>query len=55
MSYSYEITAHKAQGSTYDNAFVLEADMDINRKIKERNRIKYTAFTRPKYKLFVIE
>ncbi len=55
VNYNYAITAHKSQGSTYDNCFVLEADMDINKKIKERNRIKYTSFTRPKHKLFVIE
>lgn len=55
VNYNYAITAHKSQGSTYHNVFVIESDIDQNRKIKERNRIKYTAFTRPKHKLFIVE
>jgi len=55
VKYNYAITAHKAQGSTYHNTIVLERDMDANRKIKERNRIKYTAMTRPKYNLVIIK
>lgn len=55
VSYSYAITAHKSQGSTYDNTFVLESDLDANRKIIERNRIKYTACTRPRNKLFIVD
>lgn len=54
VSYNYAITAHKSQGSTYVNTIVMEEDMDKNRKIEERNRIKYTAFTRPSKQLFVI-
>lgn len=54
VSYNYAITAHKAQGSTYTHTFVLEEDINVMRKIKERNRIKYTAFTRPKERLFII-
>lgn len=55
VNYSYAITGHKSQGSTYDNVFVLTADIDANRKIVERNRIKYTSYTRPKNKLFIVE
>lgn len=54
VSYNYSITAHRSQGSTYQNAIVLEYDIDKNRKIKERQRIKYTAFTRPSQRLFII-
>lgn len=54
VKYNYAITAHKAQGSTFSNCMVLEADIDIQKKIRDRNRIKYTAFTRPKHRLFVV-
>lgn len=54
VNYNYALTAHKAQGSTYQNTFVVESDLDNNRKVIERNRIKYTAFSRPSKKLFVI-
>ena len=48
VKYNYAITVHKAQGSTYDNCFVMVSDIERNRKISERNRILYTAFTRPR-------
>lgn len=54
INYNYAITTHKSQGSSYCNCFVLEDDIDQNKKIIERNRIKYTAFTRASDKLFVI-
>lgn len=54
VSYNYSITGHRSQGSTYVNAFVMEYDIDKNPRIKERQRIKYTAFTRPSQRLFVI-
>lgn len=38
---------HNSQGSTYTHVFVLEDDMTLNPKIKERNQIKYVALTRP--------
>ena len=55
VSYAYAITAHKSQGSTYETAFVLEDDIDINLNVVERNRIKYTAFTRSSKKLYVVK
>jgi ATP-dependent exoDNAse (exonuclease V) alpha subunit len=55
VSYAYAITAHKSQGSTYNTAFVLEDDIDVNTNIVERNRIKYTAFTRSSKKLYVLK
>lgn len=54
VNYNYAITSHKSQGSTYVNTFVVDEDINVNRKIKERNRIKYTAYTRPSSRLFVI-
>lgn len=54
IKYNYAITAHKAQGSTYSNVFLIEEDIDRNRKTVERNRIKYTCYSRPTEKLFVL-
>lgn len=57
VKYNYAITAHKAQGSTYQHAMVLDWDISDNvrmDKIVERNRIRYTAITRPKQYLFLI-
>lgn len=47
MDYGMAITAHKAQGSTYTHVFVMENDMDLNWRVKERNQLKYTSLTRP--------
>ena len=55
IAYNYAITSHKAQGSTYDNCIVIFADMDNNKKITERNSIKYVAVTRAKTNLFIVE
>jgi exodeoxyribonuclease-5 len=55
VSYAYSITAHKSQGSTYSTAFVLEDDIDVNPNVIERNRIKYTAYTRSSKKLYVLK
>ena len=55
INYSYCSTAHKAQGSTYNTTFVLEDDIDMNIDIIERNRIKYTAYTRSSKKLYVLK
>jgi len=54
VKYSYCITAHKAQGSTYNTACVLEYDIRKNPLEYERNRIMYTSFTRPSKRLYVI-
>lgn len=54
VRYAYAITCHKSQGSTYDIAVVMESDIDANFKIYEKNRIFYTACTRPRQDLVVI-
>jgi hypothetical protein len=54
VSYSYSITAHKSQGSTYNTTFVLEDDINMNLDVIERNRIKYTAYTRASKKVYVM-
>jgi len=55
VSHAYCITAHKAQGSTYTNAFIMEDDIDMNWKTEEKNRIKYTSYTRASKNLFIIK
>ena len=55
VNYAYAITCHKSQGSTYVNTFVINSDIDKNKRIVERNRIKYTAFTRSSSRLIVID
>ena len=48
FDYGYAVTAHKSQGSTYNKVGIIEDDMDGNKKTKERNQIKYVAFSRAK-------
>jgi exodeoxyribonuclease-5 len=55
VNFAYCITCHKAQGSTYDISFVLEDDIDLNWDTLERNRIKYTAYTRASKKVYVLK
>jgi hypothetical protein len=47
LDYGYALTAHKSQGSTYQHVMIIENDMNLNPKTKERNQIKYVALTRP--------
>jgi len=53
--YGYAITSHKAQGSTYNNVIVMGWDIMYNQKIEERNRILYTACSRPKNNLILVK
>jgi len=53
VKYNYAITCHCAQGSTYENCFVVNSDIDYNRNADERKRIKYTAVTRPRKMLYI--
>lgn len=48
LKYAYAITAHRAQGSTYDTAFVYWQDILLNRNRQEAYRCLYVACTRPK-------
>lgn len=54
VKYNYAITSHNSQGSTYENCFVLSTDIEYNRKTEEKNRILYTALTRPKKMLYIL-
>jgi exodeoxyribonuclease-5 len=55
VNFAYAISCHKSQGSTYNTTFVLDDDIDMNWNIVERNRIKYTAYTRASRKLYVLK
>ena len=55
VNFAYAISCHKSQGSTYNTTFVLEDDIDMNWDVVERNRIKYTAYTRSSRKLYVLK
>jgi ATP-dependent exoDNAse (exonuclease V) alpha subunit len=53
VKYSYCISAHRSQGSTYHTAYVLAWDILISSNVLERNRILYTASTRPSTNLYI--
>jgi len=55
VNYNYSITGHKSQGSTYRNVVIVEDDIEYNRNIVERNRIRYTVYTRPSQTLYVLK
>lgn len=54
VKYCYAITCHKCQGSSYDCAIVFEGNIDQNPRVLERNKLKYTAFTRPRRLLVIV-
>lgn len=54
IAYSYAITVHKAQGSTYKKAFVCYSDITVNPNVVEMQRILYTAVTRPSETLYIL-
>lgn len=53
LRHSYAITAHRAQGSTYEAAFVNWKDILLNRNRGEAYRCLYVACTRPKKELYL--
>lgn len=54
IDYGYAVTVHKSQGSTYNNVYIDEVDIDRNQKVKERNSLKYVAMSRPRVKATLI-
>jgi len=46
---------HNCQGSTYKNVFIIEDDINTNPNVFERNRIRYTAYTRASNIVFVVK
>ncbi len=55
INYNYTLSIHKSQGSTYQNVLLLEEDVNKNPNVVERNRIKYTAYTRAAKRLYVLK
>lgn len=51
VRHAYAITAHRSQGSTYENAFVLWSDVLLNRNRTEALRCLYVAVTRASKRL----
>lgn len=54
VKYGYCVTTHKAQGSTYENIILILNDLNKCRKPEERNKLTYTAMTRAKNNLILI-
>jgi exodeoxyribonuclease-5 len=50
----YGLTAHKSQGSTFDNVFVDFRDIYSNRVAAEADRCLYVAVTRARYNVYVL-
>ena len=46
VNYAYAMTAHKSQGSTFENVIVIRSNIDKNSKIVERNQCLYVAISR---------
>lgn len=54
IDYSYALTVHKSQGSTYQKVFMDMPDIDKNRNPLERNKLKYVALSRPRQAAIVL-
>ncbi|WP_299411524.1 AAA family ATPase [Acaryochloris sp. IP29b_bin.148] len=55
LNYSYALTVHKSQGSTFQNVFVDLPNLMRNRNIRERNQLLYVAVTRAAKRLFICQ
>ena len=55
FGYIYALTAHKSQGSTIQNVFVVERNINRIPEAELRNKLKYTAFTRAAKELHVLK
>lgn len=53
VKYAYAITAHRAQGSTYENVYVDYQDILLNRERREAFQCLYVACSRPTTKLLL--
>lgn len=54
LDYSYALTVHKSQGSTYNLVFVDMPDINKNSNHLERNKLKYVAMSRPRQSVYVL-
>lgn len=53
VKYAYAITAHRAQGSTYDTVYVDYQDILMNRERMEAFQCLYVASSRPRHTLYL--
>lgn len=53
IKYAYALTAHRSQGSTYENVWVDYQDILLNRNRKEAFQCLYVAATRPTTRLYL--
>jgi exodeoxyribonuclease-5 len=54
VTYSYALTVHKSQGSTYNNVFFDMQDLGYYSTYDFKKRLQYTAVTRASEKLYLI-
>jgi exodeoxyribonuclease V len=52
LNYGYAITTHKSQGSTFQNVFVVDQDIDCNSNRGEAAQCRYVAYSRTAKRLF---
>jgi AAA domain/UvrD-like helicase C-terminal domain len=52
LDYGYAITTHKSQGSTFQNVFVVDQDIDCNPNRNEAAQCRYVAYSRAAKRLF---
>ncbi|MCM1982802.1 ATP-dependent DNA helicase [Lyngbya confervoides] len=53
VHYSYCLTVHKSQGSTFQDVFIDWPNLRLNRRVTERNQLYYVAVTRAARRLFI--
>lgn len=53
LDFSYAITSHRSQGSTYKNVFIDMTDIFDNPNIEERNKCLYVAASRPTESIYI--
>jgi len=54
IDFGYALTVHRSQGSTYNEVFIVDSDINKNRRTTERNQLKYVAFSRPRKRAYVL-
>ena len=53
VDYAFALTAHRSQGSTFDNVFVSYRDINRNPRVLERHKCLYVALTRARSAVYL--
>lgn len=53
VDYAFALTAHRSQGSTFDNVFVSYRDINRNPRVVERHKCLYVALTRARSAVYL--